>query len=79
MTPETERRIALEIEHYQAFLTIEEKWLRGQPYSAARDESFRRIKWWRRQFDRAKAAIGETDDQKHWTASDWKAWAQGNG
>lgn len=47
MTPHTVHRIAQEIRHLRALLTVHETQLQQVEKSAARDEEFRRITFWR--------------------------------
>ena len=48
MTPQTVHRIAQDIRHVRALLTVEETWTQAQEQSAMREEAFRRINFWRR-------------------------------
>lgn len=47
MTDETVKRIAHEIRHTRALLTVEETWWQRQPAGEPRTEGFRRINFWR--------------------------------
>jgi hypothetical protein len=47
MAPVTIHRIAQEIQHQRGLLTTEETWAQKQPASSTRDETFRRINFWR--------------------------------
>jgi hypothetical protein len=59
MSPQTVYRIALEIEHFRALLTIEEKWLQAQPQTESRAEGFRRIDFYRGLLTEATTRLGE--------------------
>lgn len=54
MTPQTIHRIAQDIRHVRALLTVEETWLQAQEKSETQQELFRRINWWRRQLKQAE-------------------------
>lgn len=47
MTPQTVHRIAQQIRHFRALLTVQETWAQHQEKSATRDELFREINFWR--------------------------------
>ncbi len=47
MSPDTVHRIAQEIRHRRALLTVEEKWAQRQVPSPMREDTFRRINFWR--------------------------------
>jgi hypothetical protein len=47
MSPYTVHRIAQEIRHRRAQLTVEEKWAQQQEPSPMREDTFRRINFWR--------------------------------
>jgi hypothetical protein len=57
MTPDTVHRIAQEIQKEKAKLTVEETWLQKQERSDTRDESFRRINFWRDIFKAAELKL----------------------
>jgi hypothetical protein len=48
MIPDTVHRVAQEIRHQRALLTVAETWAQRQPVGPMRDEEFRRINFWRR-------------------------------
>lgn len=48
MTPQTVHRIAQDMRHIRALLTVEESWWQAQEKTEAREEGFRRINFWRR-------------------------------
>ena len=60
MTPETVHRIAQEIRHTRAFLTVEETWAQRQEKTSQRDEEFRRITFWRRVLKYAEQELART-------------------
>lgn len=47
MTPDTVHRIAQQIRHFRALLTVQESWTQRQPKTDTRDELFREINFWR--------------------------------
>ena len=53
MTPQTVHRISQEIQQMRGLLTTDETWAQKQPAGPMRDETFRRINFWR---DRLKEA-----------------------
>lgn len=57
MTPQTVHRIAQEIRHIRALLTVEETWAQSQEKTAAREEVYRRINFWRRQLKTAEKEL----------------------
>lgn len=54
------RRIVQEIRHQRELLTAEEKWTQVQPPSETRAESFRRITFWRKVYEKAEETLGST-------------------
>lgn len=57
MTPETVHRIAQEIRHVRALLTVHETWTQRQEKAPMRDEEFRRITFWRRVLKHAEQEL----------------------
>jgi hypothetical protein len=57
MTPDTVHRIAQEIRHMRAFLTVQETWAQRQEKVAMRDEEFRRVNFWRRVLKHAEQEL----------------------
>lgn len=47
MSPDTIHRIAQDIRHLRALLTVEETWVQKQGEGPMKDEAFRRINFWR--------------------------------
>lgn len=60
MTPDTVHRIAQEIRHIRATLTVEETWWQRQQKSATQEEGFRRINFWRRVLKDAEASLARS-------------------
>lgn len=63
MTPHTVHRITQEVRQLRALLTVEETWTQSQPKTVTRDETFRRITFWRYILRLTELVVGEYD---HW-------------
>lgn len=57
MTPQTVHRISQEIQHQRGLLTTEETWAQKQPAGPTRDETFRRINFWREMYKAAEQRL----------------------
>jgi hypothetical protein len=65
MTPHTLHRITQEVRHLRALLTVEETWAQAQPKTVTRDETFRRVTFWRYILRLTELVVGEYDQWRN--------------
>jgi len=65
VTPHTVHRITQEVRQLRALLTVEETWAQHQPKTSTRDETFRRVTFWRYILRLTELVVGEYDQWRN--------------